>query len=42
MNSTTTLLNPLLQFDGLPAFDAIRPEHVGPAVERLLGSFGIT
>ena len=34
--NTTTQTNPLLQFDGLPAFDAIRPEHVGPAVERLL------
>ena len=28
--------NPLLQFDRLPAYDAIRPQHVGPAVERLL------
>ncbi len=28
--------NPLLQFDGLPAFDAIRPEHVAPAIEQLL------
>jgi len=32
----TNTSNPLLQFDGLPAFDAIRPEHVGPAVDRLL------
>ncbi|HET9977054.1 MAG TPA: M3 family metallopeptidase [Burkholderiaceae bacterium] len=29
-------MNPLLQFDGIPAFDAIRPEHVGPALDRLL------
>jgi len=28
--------NPLLQTDGLPAFDAIRPEHVTPAVQALL------
>ena len=28
--------NPLLQLDNLPAFDAIRPEHVGPAVDVLL------
>jgi oligopeptidase A len=28
--------NPLLDFDDLPPFDVIRPEHVGPAVERLL------
>ena len=28
--------NPLLQSEGLPAFDAIRPAHVTPAVEWLL------
>lgn len=28
--------NPLLQTAALPAFDAIQPEHVGPAVDRLL------
>jgi oligopeptidase A len=28
-------LNPLLDFSGLPRFDAIRPEHVGPAVDAL-------
>ena len=28
--------NPLLQNDSLPAFDAIRPEHVAPAVDALL------
>ena len=28
--------NPLLQISDLPAFDAIRPEHVGPAVDALL------
>jgi len=28
--------NPLLQTEGLPAFDAIRPEHVTPAVDELL------
>jgi oligopeptidase A len=28
--------NPLLQFDGPIAFDAIRPEHVTPAIDRLL------
>jgi oligopeptidase A len=30
------LSNPLLDFSGLPRFSAIRPEHVGPAVEQLL------
>ena len=30
------LNNPLLDFSGLPRFSAIVPEHVGPAVERLL------
>ncbi len=28
--------NPLLDFSGLPRFDLIRPEHVRPAVTRLL------
>ena len=28
--------NPLLDFSGLPRFDAIRAEHVTPAVETLL------
>ena len=28
--------NPLLDFSGLPRFAAIRPEHVAPAVDRLL------
>ncbi|TAK78604.1 MAG: M3 family peptidase [Aquabacterium sp.] len=35
MNTAT---NPLLQAaDGLPRFDAIRPEHVSPAITQLLG-----
>ena len=29
-------LNPLLENSELPAFDRIRPEHVGPAVDQLL------
>ncbi|MCG2593730.1 M3 family metallopeptidase [Ramlibacter sp. XY19] len=29
--------NPLLDFTDLPLFDAIRPEHVGPAMTELLG-----
>jgi oligopeptidase A len=28
--------NPLLDFSGLPRYDALRPEHVTPAIERLL------
>jgi len=28
--------NPLLDFSGLPRFDAIRPEHVGPGIDALL------
>ena len=28
--------NPLLDFSGLPRFDAIRPEHIAPAIESLL------
>jgi len=29
-------MNPLLQFDSLPLFDQIRPEHVAPAIDSLL------
>jgi oligopeptidase A len=29
-------MNPLLDFSGLPRFDTIRPEHVGPAIDTLL------
>jgi len=29
--------NPLLDFSGLPRFTAILPEHIGPAVEKLVG-----
>jgi oligopeptidase A len=32
----TTSANPLLDFADLPLFDAIRPEHVAPAIEALL------
>ena len=32
----TMTTNPLLDAAGLPAFAAIRPEHVGPAVDALL------
>ena len=35
MNSA---VNPLLDFSGLPRFDAIRPAHVAPAVDRLLAT----
>ncbi len=28
--------NPLLDFSGLPLFDRIKPEHVGPAMDELL------
>ncbi len=30
------MTNPLLQFDALPLFDQIRPEHVAPAMDTLL------
>ena len=29
-------MNPLLDFSGLPRFDAVRPEHVTPAIAELL------
>ena len=32
----TALTNPLLDFSSLPRFDAIKPEHVTPAVDNLL------
>ena len=39
MTATTERLpvNPLLDFSGLPHFDEIRPEHVGPAIDSLIG-----
>ena len=30
------MTNPLLDFDALPRFDAIRPEHVAPAIRELI------
>ena len=30
------LMNPLLDFSGLPRFDAVQPEHVAPAIQQLL------
>ena len=30
-------MNPLLDFSGLPRFAEIKPEHVAPAIEQLLG-----
>jgi oligopeptidase A len=33
---TTDATNPLLDFSGLPRFDAIQPEHVTPAIDDLL------
>jgi oligopeptidase A len=29
--------NPLLDFSGLPRFGDVRPEHIGPAVDQLIG-----
>ncbi len=31
-----SMANPLLNFDGLPRFAAIRPEHIVPALQRIL------
>ena len=36
MTMTTPTDNPLLDTSGLPRFDAIRPEHIAPAVDVLL------
>ena len=34
--TTETISNPLLDFSGLPRFDAILPEHVSAAVDALI------
>jgi oligopeptidase A len=39
MNSVMTPDNPLLAPTGLPWFSAIRPEHVGPAVDAVLADY---
>jgi oligopeptidase A len=36
MESTATM-NPLLDFSGLPRYSEVKPEHVTPAVDQLLG-----
>jgi oligopeptidase A len=36
MTRMNPLSNPLLDFSGLPRFDAILPAHVGPAIDALL------
>ena len=36
MSTTDTAINPLLDFSGLPRFDAITPAHVVPAVDELV------
>ncbi len=33
-------MNPLLNFSGLPRFAEIKPEHVTPAIEKLLADYG--
>ncbi|MDD4978201.1 MAG: M3 family metallopeptidase [Gallionella sp.] len=33
-------MNPLLSFSGLPRFAEIKPEHVAPAIEKLLADYG--
>ena len=38
MNTETTTSNPLLDFSGLPRFDAIKPEHVPPAIDELIAN----
>ncbi|NNM80869.1 MAG: M3 family metallopeptidase [Gallionella sp.] len=32
-------MNPLLDFSGLPRFAEIKPEHVAPAIEKVLGDY---
>ncbi|MCK6389247.1 MAG: hypothetical protein L6Q65_16860, partial [Zoogloea sp.] len=40
--TTTPAPSPLLESTGLPRFDAIRPEHVEPAVRSLLDALRAT
>ncbi|MBC7455747.1 MAG: M3 family metallopeptidase, partial [Massilia sp.] len=37
-NTQTTSSNPLLDFSGLPRFDAFKPEYVEPAIDQLIAS----
>jgi len=37
MNMNTATANPLLDFSGLPHFDTVKPEHVSPALDQLIG-----
>jgi oligopeptidase A len=36
VTNTDVSQNPLLDFSGLPRFDAIKAEHVTPAIDHLL------
>src|SRR6185436_13917833 len=38
MTEISAIDNPLLDFSGLPRFDLIRPEHVVPAMQKLIES----
>ena len=38
MNSTNLAGNPLLDTAGLPRFDAVRPEHIAPAMDELIAA----
>jgi oligopeptidase A len=38
MNTEINNANPLLDFSGLPRFDAIKPEHVEPAIDELIAN----
>jgi oligopeptidase A len=38
MNTEIDNANPLLDFSGLPRFDAIKPEHVQPAIDELIAN----
>ena len=38
IDATSLATNPLLDRAGLPRFDAIRPEHIAPALEELLAA----
>ncbi|MDB5936059.1 MAG: oligopeptidase, partial [Massilia sp.] len=38
MNTEINNANPLLDFSGLPRFDAINPEHVEPAIDELIAN----
>ena len=41
MTTAVATANPLLDAQGLPRFDVVRPEHVVPGIRALLAELGV-